>query len=116
MPHVTVKPPPLPRRGLGAVFGWLGPVFKLSDVFLLHSAGLDALVSCWVCVGGNVCSTKCVCSSRDTQQSCMPLKTGAVASPHSWRTQGTLCTRTATQQIQRRHAITLQLHLHRRST
>lgn len=44
LPYVTVQPPPLPIHGLGRVFGWFRVVVGTSDVWLLHSAGLDALV------------------------------------------------------------------------
>jgi hypothetical protein len=41
--HVTIKPPPLPK-GVGKLFGWIIPTLTTSDTWLLHSAGLDALV------------------------------------------------------------------------
>jgi hypothetical protein len=41
---VTIKPPALPTEGLGKVFGWFRVCMRTSDVWVLHSAGLDALV------------------------------------------------------------------------
>jgi hypothetical protein len=40
----SLTPPPFPKSVLGKMFGWLVPVFATSDVWLLHAAGLDALV------------------------------------------------------------------------
>jgi hypothetical protein len=54
--HVTIRPPPLPTRGLGRFFGWIRVVMGTSDAWLLHSAGLDALVLQKCQVGG--CSHK----------------------------------------------------------
>lgn len=42
--YVTIRPPPLPVGVFGRLFGWIVPVLTTSDVWLLHSAGLDALV------------------------------------------------------------------------
>ncbi|KAI8465074.1 MAG: hypothetical protein J3K34DRAFT_525694 [Monoraphidium minutum] len=41
--YVTIRPPAMPK-GVRRVFGWIWPVLQASDVWLLHSAGLDALV------------------------------------------------------------------------
>lgn len=42
--YVTIQPPVLPIKGLRGAVGWLKVVICTSDVWLLHSAGLDALV------------------------------------------------------------------------
>ncbi|KAI8469089.1 MAG: hypothetical protein J3K34DRAFT_514584 [Monoraphidium minutum] len=44
MEHVTIRPPELPIKGLRGAVGWLKVLWCTSDVWLLHSAGLDALV------------------------------------------------------------------------
>ncbi|KAF8056000.1 ERD4 [Scenedesmus sp. PABB004] len=44
LPSITIRPPPLPTKGLGKYFGWIKPVLTTSDGFILRSAGLDALV------------------------------------------------------------------------
>jgi hypothetical protein len=41
---VTMKPPVVPVNGVWGAFSWLKVVICTSDVWLLHSAGLDALV------------------------------------------------------------------------
>ena len=44
MAHVTIRPPPMPYNWRERAFGWIKPLFFVSDTWLLHSAGLDALV------------------------------------------------------------------------
>ncbi|GBF99191.1 hypothetical protein Rsub_11636 [Raphidocelis subcapitata] len=43
LPYITIRPPPLPS-GVRRAISWIKPVFCASDVWMLHSAGLDALV------------------------------------------------------------------------
>ena len=44
LPDLAWRPPPLKLLGLQRLWGYLGPVFTVSDGELLRSAGLDALV------------------------------------------------------------------------
>lgn len=41
--YITIPPPPVPS-GVRRLFSWVKPVFTVSDTWMLHSAGLDALV------------------------------------------------------------------------
>lgn len=44
LPTVSRKPPQLALHGHRRLWGWLQPVFTVSDEELVRSAGLDALV------------------------------------------------------------------------
>ncbi|KAL6745977.1 late exocytosis, associated with Golgi transport-domain-containing protein [Haematococcus lacustris] len=43
-PSVTHKPPPLPTGGLRSIIGWVACTYRTSDLELLKSCGLDALM------------------------------------------------------------------------
>ena len=45
LPAVSRKPPQLSLHGHQRLWGWLLPVFKVSDEDLVRSAGLDALIA-----------------------------------------------------------------------
>lgn len=45
LPCVSCKPPRLQLHGHQRLWGWLLPVFKVSDEELVRSAGLDALIA-----------------------------------------------------------------------
>ncbi|KAK9862328.1 hypothetical protein WJX84_002637 [Apatococcus fuscideae] len=48
LPQVWIKPPPMPQGGFHQFWSWLGPIFTVTDMDLLHSAGLDALIISWM--------------------------------------------------------------------
>jgi hypothetical protein len=45
LPAVSRKPPQISLHGHQRLWGWLQPVFKVSDEELARSAGLDALIA-----------------------------------------------------------------------
>jgi hypothetical protein len=45
LPSVSQKPPQLRLRGHERFWGWLKPVFRVSDEELVRTAGLDALIA-----------------------------------------------------------------------
>lgn len=56
MPQVSLKPPEMRTDGHYRWWSWLIPVFTVSDDELLESAGLDALVCCFL--GYSICMYK----------------------------------------------------------
>jgi hypothetical protein len=45
LPQVSRKPPQLELHGHRRLWGWLLPVFRVTDEELVRSAGLDALIA-----------------------------------------------------------------------
>jgi hypothetical protein len=50
LPAVSRKPPQLRLHGHQRFWGWLLPVFKVTDEQLVRSAGLDALIGVSGCL------------------------------------------------------------------
>ncbi|KAL0050236.1 hypothetical protein WJX82_006955 [Trebouxia sp. C0006] len=48
LPQVHIKPPRLQFGGIQQLWTWLYPVFRTTDVELLHTAGMDSLMMSWV--------------------------------------------------------------------
>lgn len=63
LPQVSRKPPPLQLHGHRRLWGWLLPVFRVSDEELVRSAGLDALIG----VSGGDCSDACLSTCSEAR-------------------------------------------------
>lgn len=60
LPTVSRKPPQLALHGHQRLWGWLLPVFGVTDEELVHSSGLDALIAVSGGGGGGVGVCMCV--------------------------------------------------------